>query len=211
MDIVDRLYHQLHLALERAPGGGAGSPTIGDIYQHLIPYRSLRSELGIWELAEYEHALLRLLAGERGHVRVETAEVREEILRELAAPNPILGIYRDYPGVQVSIGALADAPPPPQPPQQTPPARSPLPPQRSQPQRLPDPLAVTAPQSPAACRSCGTALPDLAGLRFCPACGHDQLDVRCTACDASLAPAWTYCIRCGEPRGGGDRRERAGR
>ena len=180
MDIVDLLYHQLTRAIERGyPGGPERPPTIGDIYQHLIPYRSVRGELGIWELAEYEHALLRLLAGEHGHLAVEKPEVRDELVRELASPNPILGIYRDYAAVPVRVGAAASA---------VPPAPSPPPPE-----------PATAP-APPACHACAAPLPDVPGVRFCPTCGADQLEVRCLACDTPLKPEWNFCIRCGEAR-----------
>jgi hypothetical protein len=185
MDVVDRLYHQLARALERGYPGSPERPlTVGDVYQHLIPYRAMRSELGIWELAEYEHALLRLLAGERDHLSVESPEVREELLRELASPNPILGIYRDYAAMPVRVGIAAPGPPiPPAPPAPAP------------------PLAESAPAPPAVeCRSCGASLPEVPGLRFCPSCGADQLEVHCRACDAPLKPEWNFCIRCGEPR-----------
>ena len=177
MDIVDLLYHQLTRAIERGyPGAPERPPTIGDIYQHLIPYRSVRGELGIWELAEYEHALLRLLAGEHGHLAVEKPEVRDELVRELASPNPILGIYRDYAPEPVRVGAVSAAVPTPAPPE------------------------PAAPPGAAECHACAALLPDVPGLRFCPACGADQLEARCHACDTPLKPEWNYCIRCGEAR-----------
>ena len=186
MDIVDLLYHQLTRAIERGyPGAPERAPTIGDIYQHLIPYRSVRGELGIWELAEYEHALLRLLAGEHGHLAVERPEVREELVRELASPNPILGIYRDYAPVHVRVGAVSAAAPTTDLPPPTPSSPPPTP--------SPPPLAR-------GCHACATLLPDVPGLRFCPACGQDQLEVRCRACDSVLKPEWNFCIRCGEAR-----------
>ena len=196
MDILDRLHHQLARALERGyPGSPERLPTIGDIYQHLIPYRAMRSELGVWELAEYEHALVRLLVGEGGYLVVESPEVRDELIRELASPNPILGIYRDYAGVAVRIGGTQAAPlpspGPPEPP--APPPPEPPPPVEPEPAPAPSP-------APAACRSCGSTLPDAAGLRFCPSCGADQLESRCRPCDALLKPEWNFCIRCGEPR-----------
>ncbi|MBW3572406.1 MAG: hypothetical protein KY467_14990, partial [Gemmatimonadetes bacterium] len=92
MDALDRLYRRVSLALARDPGRAL---TVGDLYQEVVPYRLIRAELGFAELAEYEHALLRLLAGEREYLETERPEVAEEFRRELQAPNPILGIYRD--------------------------------------------------------------------------------------------------------------------
>jgi hypothetical protein len=107
MDALDRLYFRLRQALAGRPSDR--SVTIAEIYQQLVPYRAVRGELGYSELAEYEHALLRLLGGERGYAQVDVASVQEEIQRELRSPNPILGLYRDYAAVDVRISAAAAA------------------------------------------------------------------------------------------------------
>jgi len=91
-------------------------PTIGDVYQRLVPYRTVRSELGFSELKEYEYALMRLLSGEHGYVTLASEEAVSEIRRELESPNPILGVYRDYAGVEVSIREDATDPLPASPP-----------------------------------------------------------------------------------------------
>lgn len=102
-DLVQRLYERLLVALA-GEDDGASIVTVGDIYQRLIPYRSVRSEVGVMELATYEHALLRLLSGERGLVRIEVSAT-EELRRELDSPNPILGVYRDYADVPATLDA----------------------------------------------------------------------------------------------------------
>lgn len=102
-DLIERLYRRL---LEAALGRDGEAPsqlTIGDIYQDLIPYRSVRGELGIFELAQYENALLRLLAGEGEFLRLMDAAAGRELAAELTSPNPILGIYRDYPSARVEL------------------------------------------------------------------------------------------------------------
>lgn len=105
--LVQRLFERL---LASVDGDGRGGPlTIGDLYQRLIPYRSIRSEIGVMELASYEHGLLRLLGGEGGYLEVEGDTAAEEIRRELASPNPILGIYRDYADVSVRIVGASTA------------------------------------------------------------------------------------------------------
>lgn len=111
-DLVGRLSRRLHEEL--AERGIDGPLTIADLYQQLIPYRGVRGDLGVLELAEYEFALLRLLAGEAEDLRLADEGVRAELAAELASPNPILGIYRDYASARVEIlGApvrsLADA------------------------------------------------------------------------------------------------------
>lgn len=106
--LVDRLYTRLAAAAQREwPGSPRPHLTIADVYQRLIPYRSVRSELGILELAEYEHALLRLLSGEGDYLVVESPEASDDLTRELASPNPILGVYRDYAEVGVRFAVRA--------------------------------------------------------------------------------------------------------
>lgn len=103
MDLIDRLHARLTTEVEREPDGRAAPLTVGDVYQRLVPYRAIRGEMGIMELAQYEDALLRLLAGERGYVRVDDEAAREELQRELASTNPILGVYRDYAGAPLTL------------------------------------------------------------------------------------------------------------
>lgn len=104
MDLLDRLYARLARELGREPGGsGVARITVGDVYQRLVPYRAVRGDMGIMELAQYEDALLRLLAGERGYLRVEDDEARLELQRELASSNPILGVYRDYAAAPLTL------------------------------------------------------------------------------------------------------------
>lgn len=184
MDLVDRLFRRLHEAAAREhPASPNPSFTIAEVYQRLVPYRGVRGELGILELAEYEHALLRLLSGERGYLRAETPEVEEELRRELASPSPILGIYRDYAAVRVELAPPAEAPALPERPA-APPAPPPAPPRAA----------------PGSCRRCRGALPDEPELRFCPHCGADQRETTCAGCALPLKPGWSFCIRCGAAR-----------
>lgn len=108
--LTPRLYERLLEAVAARPGD-AGPVTIGEIYRDLIPYRSMRGELGVFELAAYEHSLLRLLAGEAGPIRAADPAARGEFVAELASPNPILGIYRDYSGLEVALDGVVDPAP----------------------------------------------------------------------------------------------------
>jgi hypothetical protein len=76
--------------------------TVAEIYQDLIPYRSVRT-LGFALNADYEHVLLRLLAGESGLVRIEPDQARERIREELESTNPNVGIYRNYAACDVFV------------------------------------------------------------------------------------------------------------
>lgn len=260
----------------RDGGPGTAAPTVGDIYQRLIPYRAVRGELGIMELADYEHALLRLLAGERGYVSLGEERARAEFVAELSSPNPILGVYRDYAAATVRVAGQGESAPPaprgdpardsddtgagedvarsphsdtdelPALPgsvraadlapargsadgaapdgsrhphagpsraaeaagEYTPPFAGPDPRTRGSEDasmRSPDSAPSSAVGDEAAakrCVHCGSGLPPLPDVRFCPECGGDQRDTDCAGCGSSLRAEWRFCIRCGTPRPG---------
>lgn len=95
-EVVTRLYRALVEELHRR-GHPEGQPVkVSELYQDLVPYRAVRSALGVELNADYEHALLRLLAGERGLLRLEPAEAREELRREVDAPYPFVGLFRKF-------------------------------------------------------------------------------------------------------------------
>jgi len=219
MDSVDRLYRRIADVLLREPGTAV---TVGDIYQHLVPYRTVRSELGFGELAEYEHALLRLLSGERDYLVVERADIQEEFQRELRTPNPILGIYRDYAEAVVFMNPYA--PEPGAADLTAPPAAAPAPAPRNgrfsgtgdadapgvvlnltAPETAGAPAAPAAPPArprPKACTGCRSTLPPGRDVRFCPFCGKCLAPVPCPECSSTVEPEWKFCITCGWPRDG---------
>jgi len=77
--------------------------TVAEIYQNLVPYRTHRDEIGVEMNADYEHALLRLLAGEGDFLSIESKTAREEIREELDSPNPNTGLYRDFAAADVHL------------------------------------------------------------------------------------------------------------
>ncbi len=108
---TDALVAQLHRALVDAlilsDRHSVHDPvTVAEIYTDLIPYRSVRT-LGFAMNADYEHALMHLLAGEGGFAQIEPDEVREQLRDELKSTNPNVGIYRNYAACDVLI-ALPD-------------------------------------------------------------------------------------------------------
>jgi hypothetical protein len=103
-EAVVRLYERLAEALQRTRPAGFDAPvTVAEIYQELVPYRAVRSEVGFGMNADYEHVLLRLLAGEAELARLEPETAREEILRELRSANPNVSVYRAYAGCDVWV------------------------------------------------------------------------------------------------------------
>ena len=208
MDPLDRLYRRIADVLLREP---ATAVTVGDIYQHLVPYRTVRAELGFGELAEYEHALLRLLSGERDFLVVERADVQEEFQRELRNTNPILGVYRDYSDVGVYLNPYAPdpgtldhtAPPPPA-------ASTAVLPEgdADAPGVVIDVTRPEPPPKPApvkklkACTGCRSTLPPGRDVRFCPFCGKCLAPIPCPECSSVVEPEWRFCVTCGWPRDG---------
>lgn len=103
--VATNLYHALIDALHaRGDTDTADRPvTVAEIYQELIPYRGVREALGFELNAEYEHALLRLLAGEAELLRLEPTSARDELRQELQSPNPYVGLYRKFAACDVWV------------------------------------------------------------------------------------------------------------
>lgn len=105
MDVyVERLYAALADALQRGRSRPFSSPvTVAEIYQDLVPYRVVRSDIGFEMNADYEHALIQLLAGAGGLARLEPDEAAEELRAELGSPNPNVGLFRKFAACDVWI------------------------------------------------------------------------------------------------------------
>lgn len=120
-EVVTRLYRCLAEELRRRGHSDDRPVKVSQLYQELVPYRAVRSTLGVELNADYEHALLRLLAGERGLLRLEPDEARDELRREVEAPYPFVGMFRKFaasdvwvsmqaaPGADSGAGADGDA------------------------------------------------------------------------------------------------------
>lgn len=217
MDDLDRLYTRLVSALrERGGGSDTHACAIAELYQNLVPYRAVRTELGFAELPRYEHALLRLLSGERSYLSVDLPKVRDEIRAELRSPNPILGVYRDYAAVGVRVRLNGATPQPAAELERT--VEAPVVPRREPPTAdratarpaAPAPSAKPAPAPKAAerCPQCDQQLPRGRTARFCPSCGVALKPVPCAECGEVVESAWKFCIHCGASNPAGRRRRR---
>jgi hypothetical protein len=103
-NLVTQLHHALIEALQTRRSFVPDHPvTVAEIYQDLIPYRSVRSALGFALNADYEHTLLQLLAGTDDLARIEPPEVREALVNELASPNPNVGVFHNYAACDVFV------------------------------------------------------------------------------------------------------------
>jgi len=113
LEPVTRLHALLVEAVRRRRGADAHAApvTVAEIYQDLVPYRNVRSALGLEMNADYEHTLLRLLSGEGGLARVEPAAAKEQMERELDSPNPNVALYRKFAGCDVWLTGTGATPP----------------------------------------------------------------------------------------------------
>lgn len=184
--------------------------TVAEIYQNLIPWRSHRNTMDIATSAEYEQALLRLLAGEGDYLALESQAAREEIEAELEARFPNTGLYRDFAAVGVRLN-----------PNRLPARNGGRGRRGAAAPNVPDQgglgvaepesdeaAGITAPSAAGAragereaviraCSGCDRELPDVEGLRFCPFCGQDARIVACSGCGMRVEAEWSYCIGCG--------------
>src|SRR5207247_3308491 len=78
-----------------------------EVYDRLGPNRSNRSHLNVATHQDYEMTVLRLLAGERGYLRLEPDDVREAMQREVTATSPDTAYFRNFPDCRVMINSLA--------------------------------------------------------------------------------------------------------
>ena len=217
-DDLDRLFERLVSVLaDDAPGRLAVPFAAAEVYERLVPYRSNRSILKVATRQDYEMAVLRLLAGERGYASLQPAEVREALEREAGEKNPDTGLFRQFPDAVLSLNRLAAerflrgdrafAPP-------SAPPLSPEPPDVAAGEdddaagSEKAPLAGAAfelaeqSESPRQCPYCGETLPGSRKVNFCPQCGQPPSgELRCPACGGEMDVGWRYCVSCGRATG----------
>ena len=212
-DELDRLFERLVHALHRESRLAVPFPA-AELHERLVPYRSNRSQLGVATHQDYEMTVLRLLAGERGYVRLDPGDVREAMQREIQATNPDPAFFRSFPDAEVMIngkaaeriltGDRAYAPPAivrdreeveededEEPASWT--GENPV---------SPSPFSFPEQTEGVRCEYCGGALPGGRSVRFCPHCGQPQSgELKCPACGAEVDVGWAYCISCGRATG----------
>jgi double zinc ribbon protein len=105
-DELDRLFECLVEALARDARIAVPFPA-AELYERLVPYRSNRSRLKVATHQDYEMAVLRLLAGERGFVQLDPTDVRDGMQREVTATNPDPGFFRNFPDARVMVNRFA--------------------------------------------------------------------------------------------------------
>jgi len=216
-DDLDRLFERLVSVLaDDAPGRLAVPFPAAEVYERLVPYRSNRSILKVATHQDYEMAVLRLLAGERGYASLEPAEVRNALQREAGESNPDTALFRQFPDAILSLNRLAAerflrgdrayAPPPPPP--LVPPPESLETADAEEDRNEKPPLAGAAfelaeqSETPRQCPYCGETLPGSRKVNFCPQCGQPPSgELRCPACGVEMDVGWRYCVSCGRATG----------
>lgn len=224
-DDLDRLFERLVRVLaDDAPGRLAVPFPAAEVYERLVPYRSNRSALKVATHQDYEMAVLRLLAGERGYASLEPPEVREALQREAAESNPDTGMFRQFPDAILSLNRLAAerflrgdrayAPPSPSLPLPVFPALAEAEPSETggEDDDTETPRAASrgasespfelAEESARQCPYCGETLPGSRKVNFCPQCGQPPSgELRCPACGSEVDVGWRYCVSCGRATG----------
>lgn len=221
-DDLDRLFERLVRVLaDDAPGRLAVPFPAAEVYERLVPYRSNRSVLKVATHQDYEMAVMRLLAGERGYASLEPPEVQDTLEREVDEANPDTGLFRQFPDAILSLNRLAAerflrgdrvyAPPPPPPLPPLPASESPdAGAEEEEEEESPTAAVRAASESPfelaeettRQCPYCGETLPGSRKVNFCPQCGQPPSgELRCPACGSEVDVGWRYCVSCGRATG----------
>ena len=227
MDDLDRMLMRLVRALRARGVGDVSHPCeVLELAQDVIPYRLLRREGGFDTNEDYEHALSRLLSGEREYLRGDE-RMQQALREELASKNPDTALFREFARNHVAISAIglaaaegfdeSSSPPPPVT------TAHPTLPLTASPDRpvhrisavtaafadlnLPSATetdmagtptrSVTAQTIGGKCRYCSASLPEGRKLVFCPFCGSDLTMTQCPACSTELELGWKFCVTCG--------------
>ncbi|MGD2134636.1 MAG: zinc ribbon domain-containing protein [Gemmatimonadales bacterium] len=221
MDDLDRLFGQLVTVLaEATPSRLRSSFEVAELYQRILPYRRYKLALQLDSIEDYEMAILRLLAGERGYATVHPADVQDVLRAEIQTVNPSPAAFREYAAAtvtldRVSVGRFLDEETDYAPPgmRSTPstadePAPTPEPPTvPERPTETPadhpasDVPATTAEPPPAPVTQPGLVFEAVSASRRCPHCRgelpSDRRAVYCPHCGHQLDTR--TCGRCGEP------------
>ncbi len=104
------LYALLLRRLGEEGMSGTAGIAVAELHRRLIPYPSARESLGFTTKAEYDVALLRLLADET-LVALDERGLRESVRRELASPEPGLGLLHRFAASELRlVGAEGSGP-----------------------------------------------------------------------------------------------------
>jgi len=194
MDSLDRMFQTLVKVIQVKQPALLSAPfTVGDIHQHLLPYRHYRRELGLETNQEYELLLMELLSGARAYLDVDE-RLRDELGKELVASSPEPSRVRDFADAHVTINpaALSKV--------QLPRLSLEVTPRTSAtvPRTVVTPGGTQTVVGTPVCRYCGGDLPLGRPLHFCPNCGENLQVKNCPACGSEIEAGWKFCVACGK-------------
>jgi hypothetical protein len=204
MDDLDRLFRRLVQNMRAEYPAYLTSPfPVAELYQSIVPYRRNRSALEIEVNEDYEVALTRLIAGERGYI-VSDPAMQEALSAALTKGSGAI-TYRAYAAALIELAPDAvrhlDE-------EQSRSGERPMTPTVSPAVRpkavTPVPIIADGP-----CLFCGGSFPPGRPITFCPHCGQNVTVKLCPACSADLEVGWKFCPTCGRgvDRDEGDRDE----
>lgn len=111
MDDLDRLYFEFVEVARRERGAALTEPlTVNELHDELIPYRRVRDPADLRSNDDYELALSRMLAGERGYLRSD-GSMQDELRAGLEETLPDIRRYRAFPDARVWLNP-SEIPPP---------------------------------------------------------------------------------------------------
>ncbi len=209
MSDLERLFHLIVTNLAAADPAQAHRPVpVTELQRAVVPYRTSRRHLGVVTSDEYEHLLLRLVAGEGGFAFTAPPESLARFRRELQGISPDFGVLTSDEEATITLAPervaafigggtersyrppeSAAVPPPPLPDEAVVVPHEP--PQESE----PDWEALPADRIRCSC--CGGALPEGRTVNFCPHCGEHLTPLACPRCRAEVEYGWRHCIACG--------------
>lgn len=189
--MTDGLFVLLHRRMTDEQVGAEDPIAVAELHKRLLPYHVCRDRLGYATKAEYDLALLRLLADDE-RVAVSEPALREAVRAEIRHPEPGLAFLHRFAASEVR---LLDAPV----------RADELAPnateaESAEPGSSTRAVEASAGQVCQVCRGCSAPMPAVEGARFCPSCGTDQVIPTCEDCGAEVDEAWAYCAFCGVRR-----------
>jgi hypothetical protein len=194
MDDLDRLFQRLVHNIRNGHAEYLSVPfTVQELYDTLVPYRHYRRDLGIETNQDYEAAVTRLLAGEKGYVRADKA-MQDRLKQELDSPDADVGAFRDFADARISLA-----------PEAVQKLGIALPAQNAggyagqgNGNGAPTSFGLATVDLAEGCKFCGGTLPEGRTVTYCPHCGQNLAAKHCAGCGAELDPIWKFCINCGK-------------
>ena len=196
MDDLDRLFQRLVHNIRNGHAEYLSVPfTVQELYDTLVPYRHYRRDLGIETNQDYEAAVTRLLAGEKGYVRADKA-MQDRLKQELESPHADVGAFRDFAETRISLAPeavqkLGVAVP-------TQNAGGYAGQGNGNGAQSTSFAGLTTVELAEGCRFCGGTLPEGRTATYCPHCGQNLAAKHCAGCGSELDPIWKFCINCGK-------------